>query len=211
MQHYGCEPERTNARCANENGDVESANGHVKDRIDQGLLLRGSRDFASRDDYMAFVEQTIARANANRRERFREEQASLDKLPDYRLDTDDVLRDLRVSSSSTIQVRANTFPNADGKTQGGRSVTDDGPVSRASSAELSRSLSAGGDSCSDGASQSLGLSFGVNDTGMRNSAGGSHPALDDTLATSAGQDLGLVRLPLSVKRQLETLRDGQIY
>jgi len=35
MSYYSCEAERTNARCANENGDVESSNGHLKDRIDQ--------------------------------------------------------------------------------------------------------------------------------------------------------------------------------
>lgn len=33
MQHYGCHPEKTNARCANENGDVESSNHHLKQRI----------------------------------------------------------------------------------------------------------------------------------------------------------------------------------
>ena len=43
MSYYNCEAERTNARCANENGDVESSNGHLKDRIDQALMLRGSR------------------------------------------------------------------------------------------------------------------------------------------------------------------------
>ncbi|MEP5990190.1 IS21 family transposase, partial [Rhodopirellula bahusiensis] len=37
MQHYGCAAQKTNARCANENGDVESLNGHLKDRIDQAL------------------------------------------------------------------------------------------------------------------------------------------------------------------------------
>jgi len=35
MSYYSCEAERTNARCANENGDVESSNGHLKERIDQ--------------------------------------------------------------------------------------------------------------------------------------------------------------------------------
>ena len=38
MSYYNCEAERTNARCANENGDVESSNGHLKDRIDQAAL-----------------------------------------------------------------------------------------------------------------------------------------------------------------------------
>ena len=35
MNYYGCEPERINVRCANENGDVESSHGHFKTRIDQ--------------------------------------------------------------------------------------------------------------------------------------------------------------------------------
>jgi len=109
MNHYRCEPERTNARCANENGDVESSNGHVKDRIDQALMLRGSRDFASRQDYMQFVEEIVARANANRQQRFAEEQTRLQKLPAQRLGTDDILPGIRVSKSSTIQVRTNTY------------------------------------------------------------------------------------------------------
>ena len=109
MQYYDCEAERTNARCANENGDVESANGHIKDRIDQALLLRGSRDFSSREEYMSFVEQIISRANANRQERFAEERACFSRLPAERLDTDDILPGVRVTKSSTIQVRTNTY------------------------------------------------------------------------------------------------------
>ena len=109
MQYYDCEAERTNARCANENGDVESANGHIKDRLDQALLLRGSREFSSREEYMRFVEQIISRANANRRERFAEERACFSRLPDERLDTDDMLQGVRVTKSSTIQVRTNTY------------------------------------------------------------------------------------------------------
>jgi len=107
--HYGCQPERTNARCANENGDVESSNGHFKDRLDQALLLRGSRDFASREEYVNFVEQVVATANANRGPRFAEEQAVLGRLPDHRLDTADLLFGIRVGMGSTIRVRANTY------------------------------------------------------------------------------------------------------
>ena len=109
MDHYRCEAERTNARCANENGDVESSNRHIKDRIDQALLLRGSRDFTNRDEYVNFVEEIISRANTNRSERFLEERAAFGPLPEQRLDTDDFLPDIRVSRSSTIQVRTNTY------------------------------------------------------------------------------------------------------
>lgn len=109
MGHYRCEPERTNARCANENGDVESSNGHLKESIDQALLLRGSRDFATRKEYVEFVEATVRCANANRRKRFAEEELVLERLPDHRLDTDDTLQGIMVSKSSTIQVRTNTY------------------------------------------------------------------------------------------------------
>ncbi len=109
MTHYRCEAERTNARCANENGDVESSNRHIKERIDQALLLRGSREFVSREEYMNFVEDLIRRVNANRQQRFAEEQACFNRLPEERLDTDDFLPGVRVSRSSTIQVRTNTY------------------------------------------------------------------------------------------------------
>lgn len=59
MTYYNCGTERTNARCANENGDVESSNGHLKDRNDQTLMLRGSRNFETREPYVSFVEDLI--------------------------------------------------------------------------------------------------------------------------------------------------------
>lgn len=109
MDHYGCAAQKTNARCANENGDVESQNGHLKDRIDQALMLRGCRDFTSRAEYMAFVQGIVDQANAGRWKRFTQEQLALRSLPGARLDTDDVLQGVRVSKSSTINVRANTY------------------------------------------------------------------------------------------------------
>ena len=107
--HYGCQPEKTNARCAHENGDVESSNGHFKDRLDQALLLRGSRNFTDRNQYVVFVEQVVTTANANRQSRFHEEQAVLGRLPDHRLDTADLLLGVRVGKGSTILVRSNTY------------------------------------------------------------------------------------------------------
>ena len=109
LNHYRSTGERTNARCANENGDVESLNGHIKDRIDQALLLRGSRDFTSRAEYVSFVEGIITRGNRHRSARFAEEQAHLKPLPLEWLDTDNILTEIRVSKSSTIQVRTNTY------------------------------------------------------------------------------------------------------
>lgn len=109
MDHYRVEPERINVRCANENGDVESSHGHLKNRIDQALLLRGSRDFASRKAYMDFVRALITRSNLARKDRFEIEQSHLSRLPDHRLDTDDIQRGLTVDSSSTIKVKKNVY------------------------------------------------------------------------------------------------------
>ena len=109
MSYYNCEAERTNPRCANENGDVESSNGHLKDRIDQALMLRGSRNFETREEYVSFVEDLIKRANANRRKKFLDDSAHLRPLPDTMLDTDDIIKGICVSRSSTINVRTNTY------------------------------------------------------------------------------------------------------
>jgi len=109
MDHYNVKPERINVRCANENGDVESSHGHLKNRIDQALLLRGSRDFASREDYMTFVNALITRSNDARKDRFEIERSHLGRLPEHRLDTDDVQRGITVDSSSTIKVKKNVY------------------------------------------------------------------------------------------------------
>ncbi len=109
LDYYGSKGERTNVRCANENGDVESLNGHLKNRIDQALLMRGSREFTSREEYVGFVEAIIVQANSHRTSRFAEEKAQLSPLPHERLDTDDVITGVSVRSSSTIQVRTNTY------------------------------------------------------------------------------------------------------
>ena len=109
MDHYHVESQQTNARCPNENGDVESSNGHIKNRIDQALLLRGSRDFDNREDYMAFVEQVVAKGNQARADRFAVEQQQLDPLPDHKIDCHETLCGIRVRSNCTIQVRRNCY------------------------------------------------------------------------------------------------------
>ena len=109
MEHYRVETQQTNARCPNENGDVESSNGHIKNAIDQALMLRGSRDFESREDYMTFVEQVVAKRNQARADRFEVEQQQLVPLPDHKIDNHETLTDIRVRNSSTIQVRRNCY------------------------------------------------------------------------------------------------------
>jgi transposase len=87
--HYGIEPRTINVRKPQENGDCESANGHLKRRIRQHLLLRGSRDFGSEHEYDRFLVGVLEAANRLRTERLGEELAAMretavEDLPDYR-------------------------------------------------------------------------------------------------------------------------------
>ena len=86
--HFGIEPRTINRAEPHENGDVESANGALKRRIKQHLLLRGSRDFEDREAYRRFIEEVLHKANARRRKRFLQELNAMKPLevallPDY--------------------------------------------------------------------------------------------------------------------------------
>ena len=108
VEHYGLVPRTIGIGCPNQNGDVESHNGHLKRRLLQHLLLRASRDFASEADYDRFVEEVLLRANQGRRAKVAEELAVMKELPPTRLcEYDEV--DCRVSSHSTIRVKQVTY------------------------------------------------------------------------------------------------------
>ena len=81
IDHYGLCASRNFPGNAHENGDVESANGHLKNAIDQRLRLRGSRAFVSRESYEGFLETCIQARNATRQARIDEERAHLRPLP----------------------------------------------------------------------------------------------------------------------------------
>jgi len=106
--HYGMKPQTIGIDCPNENGDVESQNGHLKRRLLQHLLLRGTRDFATTGTYDAFVGQVLTQANDTRRTRLAEEFKVLRPLPPTRLSEYDELRCL-VSQHSTIRVKKVTY------------------------------------------------------------------------------------------------------
>jgi hypothetical protein len=61
---------------SHENGDVESAHGHLRTAIDQALRLRGSRRFGSAAEYEAFIFTLVRGRNATRKERFDTEWAA---------------------------------------------------------------------------------------------------------------------------------------
>ena len=81
IDHYGLRASRNFPGNAHENGDVESANGGLKNAIDQRLRLRGSRAFVSKEAYEGFLESCVQARNATRHARIEEERAQLRALP----------------------------------------------------------------------------------------------------------------------------------
>ena len=103
-EHYGLDPRTIGINCPNENGDVESSNGHLKRRLRQHLLLRGSRDFESESGYGHFLERALERGNQGRREKLAQELAVMKPLPPTRLSEYDEVS-CTVGSASTIRVK----------------------------------------------------------------------------------------------------------
>jgi transposase len=107
-EHYGLKPATINRACPQENGDIESANGHLKRRLKNHLALRGSRDFADEAHYAAFVAEVCRGANALRHARFAEERPFLQSLPPTPYPSGEQIA-VRVCSFSTIRVKQRAY------------------------------------------------------------------------------------------------------
>jgi hypothetical protein len=88
MRHFGMTPRTTAVGAKEQNGDVESANGAMKRRLDQALLLHGTRDFESIAAWQSFVDQVNRKANLGRGRRLEEDlsamrELNVAKLPEY--------------------------------------------------------------------------------------------------------------------------------
>lgn len=84
--------------------------GHhrLKEALDQALILRGSRDFATRAGYEAFVKRLLEQRNKARGKRVAEELRALQPLPKLWLDA--VTEDwVRVSRFSTLCYKNNLY------------------------------------------------------------------------------------------------------
>lgn len=102
--HYGITPRTINVGRPQENGSCESSHGHLKRRIKQHLLLRGSADFSSEEEYDGFLIKVLESGNLKRAQRLGEELAVLPEreipdLADY--------RELFVSVSNNSTIRIN--------------------------------------------------------------------------------------------------------
>lgn len=108
LQHYGLEGDKTQRASPHEIGDVEQRHHRFKKALDQALMLRGSRDFATREDYDAFLRKLFAQLNAGRKARLAEELKVLRRLPAGRLESCKRLG-VRVGPGSIIRVNHNVY------------------------------------------------------------------------------------------------------
>lgn len=88
MRHFGMEPRTTAVGAKEQNGDVEASNGALKRRLEQALLVRGSRDFADQDEYERFIAGVVRKANGGRGPRVAEDIEAMrplvvERLPEY--------------------------------------------------------------------------------------------------------------------------------
>lgn len=103
LKHFGLTGRTINVGRANENGAVESAHGHLRNRLRQALMLRGSSRFATQAEYETFVADQVGRANRLRQVKIQDELAVMQKvcvtaLTDYDEETH------RVGAGSTLNI-----------------------------------------------------------------------------------------------------------
>ncbi len=108
VRHLGMKPRTTAIGEKEQNGDVEAMHNAFKRRLEQHLLLRGSRDFASVAAYEAWMQEMAEKANRARSKRLADELAvmaalEVHRLPEYRELT------VRVTKGATIRVKNNTY------------------------------------------------------------------------------------------------------
>lgn len=108
VQHFKMTPRRIAVGKSNQNGDVEALNGALKRGLNQYLLLRGSRDFASVEEYETWVQEMLSKSNQHRQKKICEElvtmrELSASRLREYKDET------VHVTRESTIRVMQNTY------------------------------------------------------------------------------------------------------
>ena len=108
VTHFGMKPRTIAVGESHQNGDVEASNGALKRRLEQHLLLRGSRDFDSVDEYRSWLHDVVRAGNAFRSSAVAKELACMRPLVASRL-AEFHETDVLVTSWSTIRVKHNAY------------------------------------------------------------------------------------------------------
>ncbi len=109
VEHYGMEPERINRGKSHENGSVESPHGHFKKYLKNSLIVRGSNDFNSIEEYQDFIQKVVNERNDElAKALFDVERKALKPLPSTKaLDYSEAVA--VVGATSTIEVKRVTY------------------------------------------------------------------------------------------------------
>jgi hypothetical protein len=102
--YYNMCPTRNNKGKSHENGSVESSHGHLKNRIRQELILRGSNDFDSIEQYEEWVHKIVVSSNKRNAVDFKTEISALQSLPINKT-VDYEVKSIKVNGSSIIVIR----------------------------------------------------------------------------------------------------------
>jgi len=108
LRYYNMKPQKININAPNENGDVESKNGHLKRQIKQQLMLRGSKDFESVEEYEKFLHSVFEKSNKNKKEKLKEELKYMHEIPQKPYPSYQALNCF-VGKGSTIRVKKVTY------------------------------------------------------------------------------------------------------
>ncbi len=104
VAHFGMVPTRNNRGVAHENGAIESRHGHMKERIAQALLLRGSCRFDDLPAYRTFLADVVGQHNRRHADMIDAERTVLRPLPSAPAMTWDTMT-VRVTSASGFMCR----------------------------------------------------------------------------------------------------------
>jgi len=105
MRHYGMTPRTTAVGAKEQNGDVEASNGAIKRRLEQQLLLRGSRDFESVPAWQQFIDEVLRKSNRPKQARITQELEAMRELDVAKL-AEYTEERVFVSEQSTIRVKS---------------------------------------------------------------------------------------------------------
>lgn len=108
IEHLGMVPCTIGIGEKEQNGDIEAANGAMKRRLEQHLLLRRNRDFETVVDYERWIWGVLEKANELRAKQFIVDMNAMkplvvSRLPEY------AEEDVRVTTWGTIRVRHNAY------------------------------------------------------------------------------------------------------
>lgn len=107
-RHYRIQMRHTQPGSPQENGKIEQRHHRFKRALENELILRGSRDFATHQEYAALLQKLFTALNALRQEGLEKERPHLGGLPIQRLGSFRRMQ-VRVSKWSIIQVDRNRY------------------------------------------------------------------------------------------------------